>query len=551
MAVTLISSPGSIAFARNPCVVQLRADADGAGTLYDALGVYSTLTATLPDRFATGETLTIDYDEPDGTSESVVFTAAATYDDDDQIPDNSFAGTNTAYWAAVVSKLGGHPRIAPFFSVASSGSIVVTIRARNVEAGWDIALSTTSALAVADFGATASTLPANYKVLLEVFAEDTYRGGDYDLKAQLQGTPEAGTGFVYFDISTVLAAHCRSSREEPLVNQWNPADQFLADNLRRYYFRFTEESGEPPVADDWTYGDVSTAMDGGVSQSVFAEGDFLGAMDASDALLSWMPDGRRVGMNQPILLAWYNHTGSTQSTRIHMQAYDITDDSVIVDIYVYGPLSVRSEEVSLHPFQAVLYALDEEPNVYKCRIRVEDFSTNALSQWRTFYLDREYYESERYIQYLNGFGVPECWRCTGEWTKKLKVERQTALKPLAPGYNALASDRYQYGRLWDNELVYRTGFLTQGEAEVLQEMLIAGEVYDVSEEGYIPLQITSRDFLVVETRQNLRAYEFTAQPRLDMKNYSKKKLTELLAGAWLEPGGQAWFDAFLVAWEEP
>jgi len=552
MALTLLAQPVSLCFARNQAILKLRADSDGSGTLYDARGVYSTLTATLSDRFATGDTLTIDYTEPDGTTETVVFTAVASPTSIQHIPDASYAGADSEYWADIKERIGAHPRIAPFFTTQYSGAIEILIQARSVEAGWDIATTTDSGFATADFAATGSTLPENYRVLLEVYFEDTYRGGDYRLAAQMDGTPESGTGFVYFDLSPVLSAECRAARSEPLVPTWSTDAPALADNLRRYYFRYTEEYGAPPVAQDWQYSGYNTAMDAGIGQSLFAEGDFLGGLDATDALLTWMPDGRRLSLVQPEFLAWYNHSGSTKSVYVEFQWYDVTDNTLSAADFVFGgaPLSVRAGEVALLPVNPTLLGLDAEANAYKYRIRVTN-GASALSQWRTYYIDREYYESERYVQYLNGFGVPECHRCTGDLTKKLKVERQVAQYPLAPAYNEQASDRRQYARTWDNELTYRTGFLSAAEAETLQEMLLAGEVYDVSSAGYIPLLITSNAFDVTETRQTLRAYQVQAMPRLDSRNYSKKKLSTLLAGAWLEPGGDAWFDDLLVAWEEP
>lgn len=546
MSLTLISQPAAVAFARNPCVFKLQTDYEAAK------GVRSTLAAALTDRFATDDTLTILYTEPDGTTETVVFTAKAVYDDEHELPDASYGGTNTAYWNLIVSTIAAHSRIAPFFTVQLTGSVEITIQARSTATGWDIATTTDTAFTATDFAVTASTIPANYRVLFEVFFEATYRGGDYAVAAQLQGFPDA-SGYIYFDISSILAAHCRSNRTEPLVPVWDTTAPELADNQRRYYVRYTEESGEPPEAEEWVYSSaIQTAIDGGVSQSVFADGDFLAALDVDDALLTWMPDGRKLSLLQPEMLAWYNYTGSTKGVSIQMQWYDIDDNalSTAVFFYNFSALSVRSQEIALLPVSPVLMGLDSEANAYKYRVRVTNGLVD-LSQWRTYYIDREYYESERYLQYLNSFGVPECWRCTGDWTKKIKINRLTATKPLLPGYNSFATDRYQYGRLWDNELVYRTGFLTRGEAEVLQEMLLAGEIYDVSSEGYIPLQMTTESFQVVDTREDLRAYQFSAQPRLDMKNYSKKKLTEILAGAWLDQFGEPWFDAFLVAWETP
>ena len=250
MPLTLSAQPTSTAFARNQAIVKLRADTDLSGTLYDARGVYSTLSAAMSDRLATGDTVTVEYTEPDGTSEVVTFEAVGTPDEINEVPDSTFSGSNSEYWNAVADAMGAHPRLAPFFTVQITGNLEITIQARSTDTGWDIELTTDSGYTVADFTATASTLPDNYRVLLEVYFEDSYRAGDYRLAAQMDGTPEAGTGYVYFDISSVLSAECRAARSEPLVPVWSTDAPALADNLRRYYFRYTEEYGTPPAAQD-------------------------------------------------------------------------------------------------------------------------------------------------------------------------------------------------------------------------------------------------------------------------------------------------------------
>jgi hypothetical protein len=75
-------------------------------------------------------------------------------------------------------------------------------------------------------------------------------------------------------------------------------------------------------------------------------------------------------------------------------------------------------------------------------------------------------------------------------------------------------------------------------------------VYDVTSAGYIPLRLTTNDFAVNETRQEIFSYTFTALPRLEMVNYSKKKLQAIITGSWQETDGNAWFDTFMVAWQE-
>lgn len=555
MPLTLISNPENVHFARNPAVVKLRADQDGFGTLYDAVGVRAELEHLDTDRFQTNDTLTVEFEEPDGTTTTVVFTAKAVYDDDNEIPDDSFAGTDTEYWVAVKDIVGAHPKIAPFFSVyiSSSGGEKLNIQALN-PTGWTLTVTNDAGFTVTDVAAVADATPDNYRVMLEVYVERTYRGGDFTLAAQLDGVHESGTGYVYFDLSSVLAAECRAARQEPLVPVWGTDAPFLADNFRRYYFRYTEEYGSPAVAQDWTHGQTKLALDAGVSQATFAAGDFLAGLDDTDSLLTWMPEGRRIGPAQPEYVAWYNHTGATRTVYLRVVWYDVTDNSAGGDDYFYEPgLSVRAGEVAVFPVSPELFALDAEDNAYRFTVQVyyTAITPDELSQTRSYHIDRDYYGSVRYLQYLNGFGTPETVRCTGDFGKKLKVDRQVAERPLLPGYNEQASDTYQHNRTWSNDLVYRTGFLTAAEADTMQEMLIAGEVYDVSADGYLPLLIDTNSFSVSETRGTLRSYEIVARPRLNYKNYSKKRVNNLLAGAWQEPGGVAWFDDALIEWQTP
>ncbi len=554
MALTLLSNPENVHFARNPAIVKLRADQDGGGTLFDAVGITAHLEYTEPDRFATNETITVEYTEPDGTTQTQVFTAKASPAGSNQFYDAAFGGTDLEYWIFIKDLIADHPRIAPFIDVyiTSSGGEKLNFQLRSASAGWDLDVTNAGGFTITLDAAVADATPENYKALLDVFFENTYREGDYAQAARLEGLPEAGTGYVYFDLSAVLSAECRAARSEPLVPEWGTNTPFLGDNMRRWYFRYTEQYGAPVAAQPWTYGIDKTAYDGGVSQARYADGDFLADMDGDNALLTWMPDGKSLALEQPEYLTWYNHTSATRTVYLRVVWYNIADGTTSSPTDYFTPgLSVLAGESAVFPVWPALFGLDAETDAYKYTVQVgyTSITFSALSQARSYYIDRDYYESERHLVYLNGFGVPETWRCTGEIAKRLRVQRQTAERPLSPGYNELASDRYQHARSWDVELTYRTGYLTKTQADALQELLIAGEVYDVSETGYIPLQITSSDFRVTETRQELHAYEFSAVARLNMKNYSRKTLTTAGSDAWLDEAGDPWWDELEISWQ--
>ncbi len=556
MGVQLITpSLGAVAFAKNPVIFKLRST-DTGFVPYSAQGAQSKVTAGAGERFAAAETLTVTYTEPDGTSETVVFTASPTYTAEDEIPDDTFAGSITSYWETVRAKTQAHHRIAPYFTVTRVGPLggnSLTFQSINSDPDWTITLANTAGFAIVDTAATADTTPANYSVLFEVFFERTYKGGDYVLVAQLKNTPDTD-GYMWFDISSILESECQASLASPAVPEWSDADTMAGNNLRRYYIRFTEEYGTPVVPQEWEYDDVRVCMNGGVSQTVFAGGDYLSGLDAAASLLTWMPDGRKIGMTQPEWLAFYNFDTVERTVYVQMKWYTITNNDASTPASLLTPILLQPKEVALLPVNPTIMGLAAEDNAYKYSVQVvyDDTGSNVpVSQWRTYYIDRDYYHSERYVQYLNGFGVPDCWRCTGVWGKKLGVDRVIAERPLLPGYNEYATEVFPFRQTWDHDLIYNTGFVKREEADTLQEMLIAGEVYDVGPYGYIPLRLTSNSFAVTDTDEDLHAYKFTAVPRLSARNYSRQAITSPTAGAWQDPGGEAWFDEVMLPWEEP
>lgn len=551
MAVTLIAQPGEIVFSKNPVVFQLRAAATVGGPTYAAKGVGAYFQAPLTGRFPSGSTVTLDYTEEDGTMESVTVTAGT---GDDQLPDASFTGTDSEYWAFFAAQLQGHPRVGPFFTatpVAAGSDIRLTVREKSALAGWAVTLANSAGFAVTPLAATGDSTPANYRVLLEVFFEKTYRGGDYISAALLEGLPDADTGFLFFDLQSILEAQCRAYRSEPLVPVWATNAPQIADNLRRFYVRYTEEAGNPVTTQEWQYTAIKLALDGGISQSLLAEiPDYLEQLDDTNNILSWLPSGKQVVKNAPEYISWFNSTGSDAEVRLNRQKYTDVDGLPFENQtwYYVSPITARPYETVIFPLRPLLQSGDFD-GAYKSVLRVLDAADNEISPAITLYHDKNYYESKRHIQYLNSFGVPENWTCRGQLDKSIQIDRSVAQRPLAPGYDTYATDTYNYFSEAEYRYLYRTGWLRKSEAETLVEMLQAQGVYDVSEDGYIPLRLATNDFKVTATRENLHAYEFAAIPRLKMRNFSKRQVNAQDVNAWQDETGAFYFDENLQPWE--
>jgi hypothetical protein len=175
-----------------------------------------------------------------------------------------------------------------------------------------------------------------------------------------------------------------------------------------------------------------------------------------------------------------------------------------------------------------------------------------LSQPRSYYVDRRYFEDVRYLQYLNGFYLPETLRCTGVFGTTLDVERENSLRILTPDYTSTTSERYQHAEDWTNYFRYHTGYMRRFDLDALQELLIYGRAYEVYAEGYIPLLLRGKGFPVHETGQNLYSAEIEAEPALRQINYSNLNIpldSDALEDGWLLVAGDYWRTVFGQVWK--
>jgi hypothetical protein len=310
------------------------------------------------------------------------------------------------------------------------------------------------------------------------------------------------------------------------------------------------------VYSDWAYDAVKYAIEGGVATAIWAEGNYIAALDADNALLTWMPDGRTLAPNEKQYLPWYNYTGDTKSVVLEVTTYDIATGAADTVAYVFdgATYTARKHETMLVPAWPTALGITN-PDKYKYTVRIVDASSDFdggfpvyLSQERTYYITRDYSRTERYIQYLNGFGVPEMWRCTGEYSKNISIARATAQRALVAGYSPYATDTMQYLTDYTPSLTYRTGHISRAEAEVLQELYLCAGLYDVSEAGYIPLRITDNAADITSSTRDLHSYQFVAQPRLAMSIFSKRAATAA-PNAWQETDLSYWLDAIIQPWE--
>lgn len=559
--LTIISNPAATAFSRNPVRYRFRAT-DSEGMPYGLKGVRANITAQ--DGFAINDSFTIDWTEPDGTTGSVTFTAVVSPSTNTQIY-AEFGGMGTVLdvYIANAAIIQAHPSIAPFFklyAVETVSEIQLWIEALEPDNDWEVAFDNTNVVGIISgtntFPDLLDTTPAGYRILLDVFFEESYNSGIFVKAGEFSSKPDT-TGYVNFDLSDTLDALCRDTFAELPIPAFSDNVPVLADIFRRYYIRYREDYNTLTTP-SWTTDTTRRVLTGGIAQSLFSNYDFLAALDADNSLLTWYPDRKTISTDQPEWLAWYNYTGDTK--QIVLQYIRQTASAALTTLYAFDGdlIEVPDGDVLLIPVGYDQLDINNT-SVQKYTVRVVDYDSDwegvspaYLSQARSFYVDHCEYRELRYLMYLNSFSCPATLRCIGEYVEDIEIDRLKSERILDIDFTSATPETVQFKEIWNKVFTYRSGPLTRYETDALSELLIYNFAWQVFAEGYIPLDLAGSKFNIRDTQGFLKVLEIPAQPRLKPKNYSNIMipLTETQDG-WLTDLGEFWQTALGLPWETP
>lgn len=350
--------------------------------------------------------------------------------------------------------------------------------------------------------------PGDYKILLDIYFEPTYLSGSFESIVSLDLYIDSASE-VIVDISSILHAALEEALPELQIPAFDAAVPFKADILRQFYFRYRESF--EGVSEVWTDSTNRLVLCGGISQALFAAGDFFGSLNELNSLLSWYPLSKTVSADQPEWLAWFNHTGSTNEIALQVFQYS-ADSSLPTSTFAFSEstLNATPNEVVLIPCGPTQLGVSSNTLKYVVRV-VDQANTNiTLSQKKNFYIDRLQYRSSRFVMYLNSFHLPETLRCVGVFELALEISRQDRRRVLTDGYSPTSPETFQYDQSYQQVFTYRSGYLSKKEVESLQELLIYNKIYEVSSLGSIPLHLNEKKFRITTTGDILSSLQFKA-----------------------------------------
>jgi hypothetical protein len=554
--ITLLTTPPNPALSRNPVTWKFQVT-DGGGVPYGPRGNVATLDAQAGS-FQPGDNFDLAWEDQAGLARAITFSCVASPVGIVQVPANP---ATLADYEAIAAIVQANYFIAPFFEITAAqlGPSEFRLTARARETGHDFQLAWNDA----SLSGTTTTdaappepdnTPDNLALFLDVFFEENYQAGDYRRTVSLRSLPSKRNGECIFNISNILDREIARTAPRPPLPAFSASDTQRAPNLRNYYIRYRQQyDGATNFLRDWQHLGTSRVLWGGISQALSAQTpDYLGNIDAGSSLLTWYPDGKTIAPQQPEWLGWYNYTLQAQQLVLEVKRY--TETAQLGTIFAHEDgIAIQPGETALVP--AGPAQLDLGATVVKYTVRIVDENSDwegddpeYLSPARTFYIDRDRYDEQRFLMYLNGFGVPCTLRCTGQHSRELEVERQIGERTLMPDYDTQAEELFQFDYFLQQVFTFRTGFLTRAEIEALQEMLAYNHLYEVDADGYIPLLITADQFRITETRQNLHTLEIPCRPRLRAKIYSGDTNVPLML-AWRTTGSSFWQTTFGSQWK--
>jgi len=513
-----------IELSKNPVVFTFRTT-DNSGDSYGAKAAFADITINVGG-FEDGDHLHIHWIEPEGSGQSVTFDAVLAPLTDNQIQAKTGAFTPSVYFALVASQIQAHPSVSPHFTLTSdspnAGFWRITATAIDTAAGWtvqfdddDVAVGSNPS--VSNTAAVADNTPNDYRVIVELFFEKSLNNEVFTKSAALSAIPDR-QGYTTFDISSILDAECSLSFRSPIPDV-EAGGTFAPDNIKRYHLRYREDYEDvfvDPLNTDgrWQVTSVKKVLFGGTSQESQPDLDFLGALNASNSLLTWYPNSKRIGVNQPEYITWYNYESTANQIVLALTTYLEDNTPTSTHLFTETPITVNTKETVTIPISASALNLATDVVKFKVTIRdyidYDDVSGRNLSQTRTYYLDRCYYEEYKHIIYLNSFNAIESLFLTGYTSEQLNVKRLSSQKVLEDGHSAHDAEIFQYDQDFQNSYTFRSGYFGKEEVQALQELLIYNHSYLKTADAFFRLYISSKRFAITESFQFLHHIEFKA-----------------------------------------
>jgi hypothetical protein len=333
---------------------------------------------------------------------------------------------------------------------------------------------------------TSAVYATNYNAMAQVWVEEVYGSNSYTALPAVMLSPDKVDRRVKLDLHTLLKN--KTGYDWPAFG--TSALTVLDKAIRRYYYTYWEQLGDPPVAEKMARSPLKNAWYAGsrhIERNVME--NIWSLIRRSDVLNPFLTYRGRAGAHEvsPVqdhYIAWYRRVAKVTDTHIKLLATVYYDDATndTDEIWVdtngsgynqwrVGQFPVGFERMGLDDLQPA-----KTPTHYT--VQVLSAADAALSEIHTFILvDTDV--NEIHVEFVNSLGVVESLRCKGSWVHGMTPAHSTVTRLRTPDNGSTPSEQESNAiALLDGaqeRLQVSTGYMDRGELNALMDVLVSPE----------------------------------------------------------------------------
>jgi hypothetical protein len=355
--------------------------------------------------------------------------------------------------------------------------------------------------------ANLSTPKPNLSFVCEVLIEDEYKSNVFSKKydtehpARLDGTTD-------FNLQQVLNAYLDAN----VPDFGDMVPKMVGESFRRFYLRYFEKYGSPPVPAPSVQVDTFYVLFGGLSDQEFAKNAFFKTyLDNIRPFLTWQPKSLLVDDLQHAYLHYVVTSPEINSLRMFIRV--VFDDGSNVGFSKGGTIqNVGPYEVYRFPAgipQLELLGLNPSKTIREYSIELLDFNT-PVSERRTFIrtAPKKHY---RRLLFLNSMGGWDSLLCRGRGKESLRTQEESISRDLPVRFAYSDRERETVSKTGTQRMECVITNLNGSERRHLVDLAISEKVYLQTNSGYLPVSV-----------------EFSFDPADDFQNIDTVELDVIL-----------------------
>ena len=317
--------------------------------------------------------------------------------------------------------------------------------------------------------------------LCEVWVELEYLSGAFTQVGGVLEQPADRAGRTTFEVQALLDGFLAPHVPPPGATGVQRADPLF----RRFYLKYAESFGAPPVRAGTTVLTQSYVLLGGLNAYESRQRTFAEAyLPTVKPFLTWEPPVKAVLPDQPEFL-YYLVQEALDGFRfqVRVQYTDGTSETLNLG----GVDAVRRHEVYCRPvgYQALRLAALAGPRrvrAWEVWVTSVDEAT-VLSETRRYELDERPFPRRRYLLFATSLGGMATYAATGEALHEAELTGEEAARPLRPDDDPLQGDVRVQARQLRPVVRLASGPRTRAQVEAAQDLLLSRRVLLLSRDG--------------------------------------------------------------------